>query len=299
MHDILGLLSTSAGVGVLFASFNRVGAFFEREADNQWRSNLTAYLRNAGWVSGTVKSLRGLGNLFNNIYGDAIFSKKFLFQSFKITTFSLIVISLYYILARGFHGFVLDQSNVSVGYFYISKILGAAAFDLLSAIRVRYIIRRLALSVHIFRDSMVYIAIDAFFIVVAMTIVNFLAMTLSVFFERPGADIRALPQFTYLFFKFVVGKHDMLLDVFSLQTAYELLLFKDVFGIFVYAALVPSIILYTFIFSIVFCRALGMLDRKISEVSRRLKFKKPFLFVFNIAGGIISVLLSIMIWFAH
>jgi hypothetical protein len=289
--------------------FNRIGAYFDKEAEDDWKEQVRQALKRWRWIDYARAFQAIISNLLDRIFGFKICS----LSMFTINLFITIFTSLPLAMALQTYNFIYRfdprifvftfahlygetdfpiHYNKPLSYMYSSIILMeisvarlplAILMDFLTFLRVRYFCR----AVVSFKSTIAYTSLAITLDIVTVTILYYLG---SLF-------IRLLWYYGALIgFGKLTSFMETDIDVFTLGRESVINYAAYISAV---AAIAPALIFYFYALAALFLRLVTVVSRPVAFISRRLQFKTPFTTIGNVCGLLVSSVMAAIFWLVH
>ena len=167
-------LKLSAWALTIVVACNRLGAWLDKEADNEWKTAIRRYLQSGAWLDRLQAVFSTLTTIFERVYGKKYLSYTALKRSIQLSTIPLVIVIL--LLAVFQEQLWMFLAWEAVAFALIPRVLINIALDYINIMRSKYVIYRLSNTRHFIQSCLAYLVVDLAALFILSLVFNILAM---------------------------------------------------------------------------------------------------------------------------
>jgi hypothetical protein len=275
-----------ASAGAIFALFNRIGAWLDREIEPKLKEELRSYLKAGEWKPYYGNLLGLVSTLYDRVYGTKYVAWRPLLRACQLTLLPFGLLCLYWVATSTPVWLLISWETIVFGL--LPRLLMSVAADFFNIAATRWSITLIKKRKASLISQIAIVLFDIIRVIVIAILLNLVAL-----------DLFRLLYVAFLTSSFsdsVSGSFLAISDPshrsFLIQYITELLLFHEKEASFLFLPLFPSLLLCLFVVVSWIEHIGNYLSKPLNYFLSHLEYSSPFTFVFSL-GGIIAGLLWI------
>lgn len=281
--SLFELIKIPAGAGAIFALFNRIGAWLDREIEPKLKEELRSYLKAGEWKIYYGNFLGLVSTLYDRVYGTKYVAWKPLLRACQLTLFPFGLLCLYWVATSTPVWLLISWETIVFGL--LPRLFMSVGADFFNIAATRWSIRLIKKHNASLFSQIAIVSFDIIRVVMIAILLNLVAL-----------DLFRMLYVAFLTSSFSDIVSDSFLAIsdssrrsFLIRYVRELLLFREKEASFLFLPLFPSLLLCLFVVVSWIEHIGNYLSKPLNYFLSHLEYPTPFTFIFSICGAIAAL----------